>query len=386
MQRLKIHWRRAAATVRHRHRPRTPGQRAIIWIVTVLVSGVAAAEDVQWEGGVTTVYQRSDDQQSEAELTASADLFARLSRSSGEWLLYIEASSSARSDGVSAFYPTVNGDARSVLTSDGDGGVQISELNYTFFMQEGRTLMVGLIDPSAWLDRSRITNDENQQFLNGSFVNNATIAFPDYTLGGVYRMTGKGRRPELTLVLAGSDGISDLPDRSYQDLLDLTSEGRGVFLGAGGSWLFERASFRVGAWVRTDDHLVAGSDTDTETNYGLYGVYGWQAGANAMNVRVGLANSDVSVSDRFLSFAYQRKTRYGLFGLGVAHTAISDEFQVSKRDRGFDSEIYFRIPVFDGNGHITPSIQYVEVPDIDASETVTSSSATVIGARFHWFF
>ncbi len=361
-------------------------QLSNLLIVIALVAGIADADDVQWEGGVTTVYQWADDKQSEAELTASADLFARLSRSRGEWLLYVEASSSARSDGVSAFYPTVNGDARSVLTSDGDGGLQISELNYTFFMQEDRTLMLGLIDPSAWLDRSRITNDENQQFLNGSFVNNATIAFPDYTLGGIFRLQGKGRRPELTLVLAGSDGITDLPDRSYQELLDLTSDGRGVFLGAGSGWSFEHSSWRIGAWIRTDDHLVAGSDTDTEANYGIYGVYGWLAGDNAINVRAGLANSNVSVSDRFVSLAYQRKTRYGMLGLGVAHTGISDEFQVTGRDRGLDAEIYFRIPVFDGNGHITPSLQYVEVPDIDASESVTSSTATVIGARLHWFF
>ncbi len=335
---------------------------------------------------MTTVYQWSDDGQTDGELTASADLFATLNDGRGEWLVYFEASSSPGSNGVSASFPTANGDARSVLTSDGEGGVQISEFNYSFSMQGNRTLMLGLIDPSAWLDRSRISNDENKQFLNGSFVNNATIDFPDYTLGGVYRVLRSEHRPELTIVVAASDGIADLPDRSYQDLLDFTADGRGVFAGAGVSWLFERSSWRVGTWLRTDDHLVAGSDTETEMNYGVYGVYGWQSGANAFNVRAGLANSDVSINDRFLAFAYQRKARFGLFGIGAAFTAISDGFQVSRRDRGFDSELYYRIPVFEGSGHITPSIQYVEVPDIDASERIPSSSAIVIGVRFHWFF
>ncbi|MDA1074202.1 MAG: hypothetical protein O3A63_05485 [Proteobacteria bacterium] len=143
-----------------------------------------------------------------------------------------------------------------MLTSSGDGGLQISEISYTFFLQADRSLMIGLIDPSAWLDRGRIANDENKHFLNGSFVQNATIEYPDYTVGGVFRAPGNSSRPEITVVVSGSDGITDVPDRSYQDLLDLNSEGRGLFLGAGASWLFDHWSFRAGGWFRNDDHPV----------------------------------------------------------------------------------------------------------------------------------
>ena len=345
---------------------------------------LAIASEIEWEFGVTAVFQRADDNRAASELTASADLFATLARSRGEWLMYIEASSTPESDGVSAFYPTVNGDARSVLTEDGDGGFQISEFNYTFRFETERTLMLGLIDPSAWLDRGRIANDENRQFLNGSFVNNATIEFPDYTLGAIFRAPGQGRRPGFTMVVSGSDGITDLPDRSYQDLLDFNEEGRGVFLGAGAIWTFERSSWRLGAWVRTDDHAVAGSDTDEEKNYGVYAVYGWQSDANALNIRAGFANSDVSVASDFFAVAYQRKFRLGQFGIGAARTGISSGFRSDGRDSAFDSEIYFRIPVFKGSGHVTPSIQYVEVPGFDANETVPSSTAVVAGIRFHY--
>ena len=165
------------------------------------------ASEIAWEGGITAIYQHADDSRAEAEVTASADLFATLAMGSGEWLMYIEASTSPGSDSVSAFYPTVNGDARSVLTRHGDGGIQISEFNYTFRSANDRSLMVGLIDPSGWLDRGRIANDENQHFLNGSFVNNATIEFPDYALGAVYRTPGRGHRPEVTIVVSGSDGM-----------------------------------------------------------------------------------------------------------------------------------------------------------------------------------
>lgn len=360
--------------------------RQLTAVLTSLAAYSIAAADVDWTGGVTTVYQHVDDSRVESELTASADLFATIARPAGEWLIYIEASSSPNPNGVSAFYPTVNGDARSVLTRNGSGGIQISEANYTFYLHDSRTLMVGLIDPSAWLDRGRIANDENIHFLNGSFVNNATIEFPDYTLGGVLRILGNQSRPELTLILAGSDGIADLPDRSYQDLLDLTSEERGVFLGAGASWLYQRTSWRIGAWLRTDDHVIAGGEEATETNHGLYGVYGWQAGANALNVRFGIANSDVAIADRFAGVAYQRKTRIGLFGIGVARTYISSVFREPGRDNALDSEIYLRVPVFGETGHITPSIQYVENPGFEAASSVSRSSAVVASIRLHWAF
>ena len=366
---------------------RNPHSHLRVVLLTIsLTLANANAASVNWEGGGTAVFQHADDSRAASELTASADLFATMETERGEWLLYIEGSTTPKSDGVSAFYPTVNGDARSVLTEDGEGGIQISEFNYTFRNDNESSLMLGLIDPSAWLDRGRIANDENKQFLNGSFVNNATIAFPDYTLGAVYRAPSQGRQPAFTIVVSGSDGITDLPDRSYQDLLDLNEDGRGVFLGAGANWLVGKSSWRAGAWIRTDDHAVAGSETDEEMNYGVYAVYGWQSGNNALNIRTGLANPDVSVARDFFAIAYQRKLRFWQFGVGAANTSISSGFRSGERSRAFDSEVYFRIPVFDGAGHVTPSIQYVEVPGFDVNETVPSSTAIVAGLRFHYSF
>ncbi len=359
-----------------------------IRVVLAFSMTVAAlpANAVDWEGGVTAVYQHADDSRAASELTASADLFATLETERGEWLMYIEGSTTPKSNGVSAFYPTVNGDARSVLTEDGDGGIQISEFNYTLRFDNEDSLMLGLIDPSAWLDRGRIANDENRQFLNGSFVNNATIEFPDYTLGSVYRARARGGRPEVTIVLSGSDGITDLPDRSYQDLLDLNEDGRGVFLGAGAQWQVDESAWRLGAWVRTDDRAVAGSDTEEDKNYGVYAVYGLQSGRNALNLRVGMAHSDVSVARDFFAVAYQRKLRFGQLGIGAARTGISSGFRSGERDDAFDSELYFRIPLFDGAGHVTPSIQYVEVPGFDANEVVPGATAVVTGVRLHYAF
>lgn len=364
----------------------TRNRLLLVGLAACLACSTVRAEGVTWEGGITTVYQDTDDSRADAELTASADLFATLNQERGQWLLYIEASSAPDANGVSAFYPTVNGDAGSVLTAGGDGGVQISEFNYTFFLKDDRSLMFGLIDPSAWLDRGRIANDENKHFLNGSFVNNATIAFPDYTLGGVLRVLGNDRRPEIAVVISGSDGIADTPDRSYQDLLDLNEDGRGVFFGTGASWLYDRTSWRIGAWLRNDGQDVEGNSVNDEINYGAYGVFGWRSGAHAINVRAGMANSDGSAADRFLAIAYQRKTQFGVLGVGVANTRIASDLVGAGRDNALDSEIYFRIPFLDEAAHITPSIQYVEVPAVDSTEPASGSSSIVAGIRFHWSF
>jgi len=354
-----------------------------VWLLAVPAAG---AGDITWEVSITAVLQDSDDSRVDSEFTASADLFITLPRSSGEWLLYIEASTAPDANGVSAIYPTANADAGSVLNRDGDGGIQVSEFNYTFHITDDRKLMVGLVNPSAWLDRSRITNDENTHFLNGSFKNNSTIEFPDYTLGAVMRWLGSESRPEVTFVLASSHGIADSPDRSYQDLLDLSSDQRGVFVGTDARWVRDRTFGRLGAWLRSDDHPVADTSNDTEMNYGVYGVLGWQAAENAVNVRLGFANDDVSVATRFAAVAYERSTPIGLFGFGIATTRISDGFGQTDLDDVVSAEAFFRIPAGDTTGQITPSIQYVENPGFDTSGATLSSSTVVAGVRFHWSF
>ena len=359
---------------------------ALVAFASFFAYATAHASEIAWEGGITAVYQDTDDKRADSELTASADLVATLKHARGEWLLHVEASSSPSSSGVSAFYPTGNGDAGSVLTAGGDGGVQISEFNYTFFLDENRSLMLGLIDPSAWLGRGRIANDENNDFLNGSFVNNATIAFPDYTIGGVFRLPGDGQGPDITVLISGSDGIADTPDRSVQDLLDINEDGRGMFLGTEANWLHERTAWRIGAWLRNDDQNVEGTLSDDEINYGVYGVFDWQADANAMNVRAGVANSDGSVADRFLAVAYHRITLAGVLGIGIADTGITRGFGGPGRDNALDSEIYLRVPILNDTGHITPSLQYLEIPAVDATDSASGSSAIVASIRFHWLF
>jgi hypothetical protein len=371
---------------------RSPARQVLIAFACLMVAlaaawpGVASAGDVAWEAGMTAVVQEADDNRVDTELTGSMDLVFSKADNQGEWLLYIEASSTPDADSVSAIYPTANADAGSVLNRDGDGGIQVSEFNYTLRLKDDRRLMVGLVNPSAWLDRSDITNDENTRFISGSLKNNTTIEFPDYTLGAIMRWLGSAARPEIVLVIASSDGIADLPDRSYQDLLNLSSDQRGIFVGADANWLGDRTYLRLGTWLRSDDHTVAGSTGDFEKNYGIYGVCGWRLGGNALNVRIGGANEDVSVATRFAAAAYERSMRIGLFGVGIARTRISNSFRQAALDDVTSAEAFLRIAIGDTGVQITPSIQYVQNPGFDASGATFSSSALVAGVRFHWSF
>ena len=359
---------------------------AILLAGTVALAPLAASAQVEVEAAVNVVYQVADTDQVDPELSASADVFLTIPRSNGEWLIYIEGSTAPDANGVSSLFPTANADAGSVLNSDGDGGVQISEFNYTFRFDNESTLMLGLIDPSAYLDRSRITNDENLHFLNGSFVNNATIEFPDYAIGGVFVTPQSGSRPELTFLVSGSDGIADLPDRSYQDLVRLNSDGRGAFVGAGAKWAWNGMSARIGGWFRTDDTTVIGDPGNEERNYGAYAVWGWQGEKHALNVRIGAANDDVSVANRFAAVAYEYPTAAGLFGAAVARTTIADTFQQRTLENTTTAEMFFRIPLGQAGRHITPSIQYVENPGFDGTGAGVPLSAVVGSLRFHWGF
>ena len=63
------------------------GRFILIALAAGFVSSAAYSSEIGWEGGVTVVYQGSDDDRIDGELTASAELFASLRQASGEWLL-----------------------------------------------------------------------------------------------------------------------------------------------------------------------------------------------------------------------------------------------------------------------------------------------------------
>ncbi|MGB5258860.1 MAG: hypothetical protein WBN44_16530, partial [Woeseiaceae bacterium] len=76
-----------------------PHAGLLLMLFAVGSTASADAGDLLWDGGVTAILQNSDDARTDSELTASADLCITLPRSKGEWLLYMEASTTPDSGG-----------------------------------------------------------------------------------------------------------------------------------------------------------------------------------------------------------------------------------------------------------------------------------------------
>ncbi len=198
---------------------------------------------------------------------------------------------------------------------------------------------------------------------------------------------GREIAPEITLVVAGSDGIADIPDRSHHNLLNLTSDERGVFLGANAGWARNDWTYGIGAWRRSDDHQVLGAnDQPMERHYGGFVNLDWSNNAHAVTARFGSAKERVSIANRFASIAYQRELEVGVVGVRVSRTAVASTFRQRELDDLTGAEMYFQWPLGDGSGAITPSLQYVENPGFDGSGQATPSSALVASVRFHWAF
>lgn len=354
---------------------------------TLFMAGVSLADwsSMRAEGGITAIHQRETNGDRQ-DSSVSGDLFLFLPASSGEWTLYIEAASATSGDSIFNVYPESNADAGSAQDDDGDSRVQVSEFHYRWIQSATNELTLGLIDPSAHLDRSRIANDENAHFIGTSFVNNPTIEFPDYALGAMYRRNRTSSVPEITAILSSSDGLADNPGRSYQELINIGSAGKGIFAGLGARWAFGDARLGFGGWYRSDDHAELDNEDSSKHNYGAYAVYGWQSGDHGVSFRAGAARAAVSAAEYFLGAAYEGETPIGAIGIGVGKIFKSSQLPGDDRDDTVQAETFLRVPLFSGRSHITAALQYLENSGFDSSDETIDANAILATVRFHiWF-
>ena len=328
-------------------------------------------------GGATLVGLFPDDSRVLDDQTLSVDLDIERPTRNGRWLAYFEGNSSLDPQAASTIVIESNADAGTAVDADLDGRIQLSEVNFRRALSRGRYLTAGLLDPSSYLDRSRITNDENVQFLGASFVQNPTIGFPDYTLGAVYQAPASERRPEINAVLTSSHGIADNPNLSYSQLLQIAENDKGVFGAVGLGWINEQRLIRIGAWINTRPHEELSGGEATHENRGLYAVFGHAWGIHAINLRLGRADDDVSIASRFASFAYRLRLRErDAFGIGMARAWVSPEITDPLRNDSVHVEAYLRLSVT-AAAHVTISAQrvrhsgFVATPD-DPRESIRS--------------
>ena len=334
------------------------------------------------EGGYTITYQSASSRDIRSEVLASLDLLSTLPLGSGKLSIYVEGSTTPGADGVSSMLAETNGDAGSALDGNGDGRLQISELHYTWPVSSGY-LYTGLIDPTGLLDSSDVANDETRQFIGTGFINNPSIDFPDYTLGVAWHISSDFVQPGLMIFLGSSHGLSDNPDASYAQLFDTGASGKGVFAAAELDLSWHGISIRPGAWVNTADHERFDQSGSNTSNYGIYTSIDGRAGEGQWNLRLGLANKDVSEVSHFAATTLEHPFKDGVLGVGFAHTWVSDQVTNTQSSDMTQTEVYVRFAVL-GGFEITPSIQWLHNSGFNTSDTCVDSDTWVGTLRLTW--
>ena len=358
---------------------------SILALFVVGLSGESLAESSPWEvaGNVVIIHQATNESHIEDETAGSADLIFQRQFGSGKWQAHIEASSTPGLNGVSAILPEANADAGSALDEDNTGRVQLSELYYTHSFGGERTLAAGLLDVSGFFEQSRIASDETTQFLGAFFVGNPTIAFPDYTLGVVYE-AGVSDDVVLRAALASSNGLADNPERSYSQLLSVEDQ-EGAFAIASASWEAKNWLLRAGAWLNTADHQSLDMTGDNKANYGVYMLAGYTQGRHSTNIRLGVANPNVSQAVGFASTAYRYQHGPYTVGAAVGRAFLSSQEPSIALDDTDQYELFLRYRLRD-DLFLTGDVQRVVNSNYGALPENRNQHATVYSVRLTWLY
>lgn len=335
------------------------------------------------QGNLVGTYQAASDNRIQNEGLLAFNLLAILRRGAGKWSAYIQGDTSPRTDGVSSTLVEANANAGTALDRDGKGRLQVSELIYTHFFGEDR-ISLGLIDPACSLDASEVANDESTQFLSSTFVNNPTIAFPDYALGACASFASDNR-PGVNLVLTSSNGLADNPDRSYSELVDVGASGKGVFFGSELFWRDAEAIWRVGMWTSTGANSVLDNPNESEANYGAYLATDHFYKNIKINLRLGVANQKVSEAAAYIGLAMETTPLDShILGAALGQTFVSVD---AGPDMGNTSqaELYMRV-VLAEHLHITPDVQYIVNSGFNSSGSEFDTHVMVYSIRADYSF
>ncbi len=339
---------------------------------------------IQVRGGFTLTWQHASDPAVRDEALGSFDLVSIMPWRAGYWTLYVEGNLSPRSQGIHALLPVANADAGSALDRDGRGRLQVSELRYSRRFGK-RLLSLGLIDPTDMLDNSAVANDETRQFINANLVNNPTIAFPDYTLGLSWHRDVEPDRLDITVFMGSSHGLADNPDASYSELVDVTAPGKGLFLALETYWTAPGSLLRLGAWMNSAAFPRLDTTSGTATNHGLYAVFDFARDNVLWMLRAGLANPAVSPGARFLSLGASWPVWTAEAGMGVAWVGQSRKALDPDLKDELDMEAWLRLSLTE-NLEITPSIQWLQHPDLDIGSGHVAARSRVATLRLNYLF
>ncbi len=354
----------------------------------ILLIGMAShayTNAASWEsaGSVVLTHQATTEAHIQDESAGSADLIVQRQNGANHWVAHIEASSTPRSNGVSSILPEANADVGTALESNSKGRIQLSELYYTHNYSENSTLSAGLLDVSGFFEQSRLASDETTQFLGAFFVGNPTIEFPDYTLGVVYE-AGLSNDVVLRAALASSDGLADNPERSYSQLLTV-ERGDGVFGIASASWEANNWLLRAGGWFNSANDQRLDMPSAEQENYGAYLLAGYIQGHHSANIRLGLANPNVSQGAGFASAAYRYQRGRYTAGVAVGRAFLSSQAPANFLKDTDQYEFFIRYTMRQGL-FLTGNLQGITNSNYGELPENRDQRATVYGVRLTWLF
>jgi len=355
-------------------------------VITALVIVIAPLniQAVDLSGGITLLGQSATDQRVENDITASIDLGITWPSSNGRWYMYLEGNNTPDDRGVPTLLIESNADAGTALDKDREGRLQLSELNYQFSLSQNSSLVLGMLDASAYMDSSKITNDENTQFIGVSFVNNPTIEFPDYALGLVQNINFDTHK-SLSFILTSSNGLADNTNVSYGQLVNIDEPDKGMFFATRYGYETKNSLLGLGVWTHTAPHESFDGLSNKRKNYGAYVVSGRKWKHHAINYRLGIANPDVTAAHQFIALTYQYTWQDWTFGAASSKITLSDQVDSLTMDNTQQTEVYLRHEVSPGY-FITGSLQHLVNSGFDASNEIYDDRIYISTIRMSYVF
>lgn len=345
--------------------------------------------DLEVDAGLTFVGLLPRDHAVRSDASASFDVLLSRTFRGVHLHLHLEGSTTPGASRVSLAVPEVNGDSGSALDASGHGRVQRSELFVTLPAAGGLQFNAGLVDPAGFLDTSEVANSETDQFLGNAFVNNPTIALPDYTLGSALVWEPAERGWGVTAFLSGSHGLGD-DGGSYSGLFrpEYAADGdgntkldKGLFIATEGLWRLLAGVVRIGAWTSTADHPHLDRPERLSANHGYYAVADWPLGRGRLNLRAGTADERISKAGDFVALAADWPLTTALrIGAGVAQTSVSDIGRAPDEEDSRQGELYLGLQANERT-NVTLSLQRLLHSDFRSGDDDIDPHQTVLGLR-----
>jgi hypothetical protein len=305
-------------------------------------------------------------------------MVSSIKKGENEWHIYVEGNTSPSLNGTSTILGETNNDAGTATDRDNKGHLQISELHYSLPFQNER-FSAGLISLAGTLDASNIASDETTQFLSTSLVNNPTIEFPDYAIGAVINYES-GSGVGLTVLISSSHGLSDNPNKSYSELVDLNAPGKGMFFATELHFHQWDIDIRTGIWSNTSDHNYLDGAGKKKSNSGFYMSIDGPIANGQWNTRLWIADKEVSQGEQFISFAFEYPFLSTTLGIGVTETYISNKGKTTQQDNIKQAEIYFHYNI-NNQLQISPSLQLLNNSNFDNSNSTFNNNQIIYSLR-----